>query len=138
MKWAACRARRSFAAASSALSRLMVAACRSACASAEPARALSASLLFFRPLPAVGLLESGQRCLQPGDLAGLILGARLERPDLALLLGPARVRCRRGRRRGAHRVQGGFGLGEVFARPVDVGYRPASGAGSIATGPGTT
>ena len=51
MKCAACRARRSCAAANSALSRLMVAACRSACASAEPARALRASLLFFRPPP---------------------------------------------------------------------------------------
>ena len=85
MKCAAWRASRSCVAASSARSLAMVAVCWSACAWAEPSRAFSAMLAVLQPAGlAVLLLEGGQRRLQPGDLAGLVLRARLERPDLAL------------------------------------------------------
>ena len=99
MKCAACRASRSCAAASSARSLVMVAACWSACAWAEPSLRLQRDLAVAQTADglAVELLEGRQRRLQPGDLAGLVLGARLQAADLALHAGPdaPRPRCRR-------------------------------------------
>ena len=66
---------------------------------------------------AVLLLEGGKRRLEPGDLAGLVLRARLERPDLALEGDVASV-ARRGC--GTHRVDRRLRLGNVAPRLVRV------------------